>query len=460
VNKFDKREKREEDKPKRERSQEMAYYLPAILYSYLNWFRPHLNRTNFRYLSGYVVCVLISGGRKTVNQVAKHCFWVDRHLSSWERFMSEYEWDVTGLMKALVGLLVQQLGTSLQIEGSYTAIVDTVLIAKNGKRTAGIQKWKDHSGNADRGEQIRGHHWALLGLLAYHATWQRYLCFPILCQMISGQLNPSLFLVDPNGVAMVASFWDSVLPLIVQLQQFLGEKAPLRIIADAYFSKAPFLNPLMAHNIQVITRLRKDAVGWEDPLPEQRSDAKHGKEWHLADLLTHLPLERLTLRLYGEEVILHCVCTKLWLRHLDRKVKVVIIEGIKEPILLLSTDLLLAPTQIIQLYAARFTIELTIRHLKQDFGFGNYQSFQSITIHRVVHLASLAFSLCHLTQWQAFASDWLPAPSKSVSPLSFSHLRHALKSFMLKRILSAKFGFSSNADLADPLITAIVNFAA
>lgn len=437
----------------------MAHYLPSILYEYLTWFRPYMNRTNFRYFSGYVVCVLLSGGRKTVSEVAKSCFWVDRHLSSWERFMSEYCWDVTGVIKAMVGLLCHRLGSHLLMHGSYTAIVDTFLVAKNGKRMAGIQKWKDHSGNADRGGTLRGHHWALVALLGYHAGWQRYLCFPLLCQMISGQLNPSLFMVDPQGVASLATFWDSVLPLIVQLQHFLG-KAPLRVIVDAYFSKAPFLNPLMALGIVVITRLRKDAVGWQDPSPEQRSDAKRGKQWKLAELLTALPPELLTLQLYGETVLLHAVCAEVWLRDLEKKVKVVVIEGIKEPILLLSTDLTLSISQIIELYAARFTIELTIRHLKQDFGLAHYQSFQSIAIHRFVHLAALAFSLCRLTQWQATASDWLPSPSKFVSPLSFSHLRHALKHFMLKRILASKFGLSPNSELSSPELDAVLRLAA
>jgi hypothetical protein len=42
---------------------------------------------------------------------------------------------------------------------------------------------------------------------------------------------------------------------------------PLRVVADAYFSKAAFLNPLVTQGITVISRLRKDAVGWDDPDP-------------------------------------------------------------------------------------------------------------------------------------------------------------------------------------------------
>ena len=195
--------------------------------------------------------------------------------------------------------LLAQLGQSLQVHGAYLAAVDTFLVAKNGRAMPGVQAWRDHSGNADRGERIRGHHWALLGLIGFSTTWGRYLCFPLLLRLISGRLNPCQWMVDPQGGTTRATFWDCVLPLIWQLRQFLGA-VPLRVVADAYFSKAPFINPLLQEGIHLISRLRKDAVGWDDPSPEQRSDAKRGRKWKLAQLLEHLPAVAVTVLLYGQ----------------------------------------------------------------------------------------------------------------------------------------------------------------
>ena len=79
-----------------------------------------------------------------------------------------------------------KLDDELQVHGAFLSVIDTLLIAKNGYRMLGIQKWKDHSDNADRGERIRGHHWALVGLISYSQHWRRYLCFPVLMQLISG----------------------------------------------------------------------------------------------------------------------------------------------------------------------------------------------------------------------------------------------------------------------------------
>jgi hypothetical protein len=206
--------------------------------------------------------------------------------------------------------LQSKLGAQLQVYGAYLAAVDTLLVAKNGWRMPGIQKWKDHSGNADRGDRIRGHHWAILGVLAFSPLWSRYLCFPVLMQLISGQWNPCQFMVDPAGVVTLATFWDGVLPLVYRLHRQL-QYAPLRVVADAYFGKAPFIQPLVKQGIHVITRLRKDAVGWDDPSPDQRSDAQRGRKWKLTTLLDHLPAELVTVHLYGHLIAVKAVCREV-----------------------------------------------------------------------------------------------------------------------------------------------------
>jgi hypothetical protein len=42
-----------------------------------------------------------------------------------------------------------------------------------------------------------------------------------------------------------------------------------------------FCDPLLEKGIHVVSRLRKDAVGWDDPTPDQRSDVKQGRKWKL-----------------------------------------------------------------------------------------------------------------------------------------------------------------------------------
>ena len=417
----------------------MALLVPEILHSYLLLFRPHFTKPSFVYFSGYILSLLLTGGRKTMSRVANTCFFVDRHLASWERFLAKNQWNPTAVIRTLVEFLQTKLDDGLKVHGTYLAVVDTLLIAKNGRKMIGIQSWKDHSDNADRGERIRGHHWAIVGLISFSQQWGRYLCFPLLMQLISGQLNPSLIMVDPAGVATLATIWDSVHPLIYQLQQHLNQAA-LRVVVDAYFSKAPFVNPLLTKGVHVVSKLRHDAVGWDDPASEQRSDAKRGKKWKLARLLTHLPTEAVKVDLYGKTITVHAVCRTLWLRDFNQKVKVVVVEGLKKPIILFSTDLSLSLVQIIEIYGARFVIELAIRDLKGYFGLADYQCYRTTAIHRFVHLACLAFCLYRLIQLKEDTRTWLPPVPKGISSASFAHLRQGLQHFIFGRILSPQFG--------------------
>ena len=95
--------------------------------------------------------------------------------------------------------------------------------------------------------------------------------------------------------------------------------------------------------------------------------------------------------------------------------------------------------QIIEIYGARFVIELAIRDLKEHFGLADYQCYLTTAFHRFVHLSCVAFCLYRLTQLQA-ETNWLPPVPKGVSPASFAHLRQGLQRFIFARILSPKFG--------------------
>jgi len=200
-----------------------------------------------------------------MNNIAHCCFGVERSLSSWERFLSENIWDVNAVGKTLVTLLLQKLAYQFQVHGGYLAGLDTLLVPKNGSKMSGVQLWKDHSGNANRGEKLKGHHWGILGLISWDKTRKRSWCWPIKMRLISGKLNPFQFIVDSEGGTRRADFWDGVVPLILDLKQQLGSEI-LRVVADAYFSKVPFLSPLVDQGIQVVTRMRKDAVAWDERL--------------------------------------------------------------------------------------------------------------------------------------------------------------------------------------------------
>ncbi len=438
----------------------MQQLIPLELFSYFLVFQCHFSKPNFVYFQAYLWGLLLARGRKTMNNIAHCCFWVERSLSSWERFLSENLWDLNAIGKTLVILLRQKLEAQLQVHGGYLAGLDTLLIPKNGQKMSGIQLWKDHSGNADRGERLTGHHWGILGLISFEPTSHRYWCWVTKMRLISGKLNPFEFIVDPQGGVRRANFWDGVIPLALDLKQQLGSSL-LRVVADAYFCKVPFLAPLVAQGIQVITRMRKDGVAWDERIenPGKKSVKLEGK-WKLACLLQEFTPQKLSVKIYGKSVQVEAVERFVFIRGFQPQVKVVVAKGKKEPMIFLSTELTLTAAQIIEIYAARFSIELAIRDLKQHFGLAHYQCYLGIAIDRFVHLACVAYCLFGLFQRQQLKSDWMPTVSPLHSELSFSRLRRGLQHFAISRLLSPKSASEGDLPLQSPELDRILRLAA
>jgi hypothetical protein len=419
----------------------MEIFFPAQTLSLFQGFAPCFTAPSFAYFQAYVWALMVVEGRKCLTRLARGAFFHQRALSSWERFLAEHRWSVTALTERLVTLVVTKLGDRLQVHGAYLLGTDTTLVAKTTKRMLGVQKWKDHSDNADRGAYLVGHHWNLVGLIS---PWEaRWLCWPLVMRLVPGLKGARQWIVGDAIEPM--SFWDAAIAALLEVTRCLGGAA-VRVVADAYYSKAPFLNGLRARGIDVISRLRKDAVGWEDPEPQPPSKRgrkpRYGRKWTLATLLTAETPSRAPLTLYGKLTEVVFVVRDVWLRDVAQKVRVVVLEGSKEPILLVSTDLSLSALQIVDMYGARFSIELTIRDLKQHFGLGDYQCTTTLAILRFVHLACVAFGLWRLALLEHLEAGWLQVTSSRVSlpeaPLSFQRVRRALRAWATRQVLFAK----------------------
>jgi hypothetical protein len=418
----------------------MEFFFPAQTLSLLQVFAPCFTAPSFAYFRAYVWALMVVEGRKCVTRLARCAFFHPRDLSSWERFLAEHRWSLTAVIERLVTLVVTTLGNTLQVHGAYWLDTDTTLVAKTATRLPGVQKWKAHSDNADRGAYLVGHHWNLVGLISLWGT--RWLCWPLVMRLVPGLKGARQWIVGDTAALM--SFWDAAIAAILEVTRSLGE-ASVRVVADAYYSKAPLLNGLLARGIDVISRLRKDAVGWDDPEPtpsgKRGRKPRYGRKWTLARLLTVETPTRDRLSLYGKLTEVVFVGRDVWLRDVAQKVRVVVLEGITEPCILVSTDLTLSALQIIEISGARFSIELTIRDLKQHFGLGDYQCTSTLAILRFVHLACVAFCLWRLLLLEHLEAGWLQVTSPRVSlpeaPLSFQRVRRALRAWATRQVLFA-----------------------
>ena len=207
----------------------MDIFFPAQTLPLFHVFAPCFTAPGFAYFQSYVWALMVVEGRKCLTRLARCAFFHQRDLSSWERFLAEYRWSLTAVTERLVRLVVARLGEQLHVHGAYLVGTDTTLVAKTAKRMLGVQKWKDHSDNADRGAYLVGHHWNLVGLLSPWGT--RWLCWPLVRRLVPGRKGARQWIVGDTITPM--NFWDAAIAAILEGTRGLRE-ASVRGVADAY----------------------------------------------------------------------------------------------------------------------------------------------------------------------------------------------------------------------------------
>jgi len=208
---------------------------------------------------------------------------------------------------------------------------------------------------------------------------------------------------------------------------------------------------MIDEGIYVVTRWRKDGVGWDDPIPhvgkrKAGRPREYGIEYNLAGLLKIFTPQHVLVYTYGQLSHVSVVTRDMWLRDIKEKVRVVILEGVSEPIILISTDMTLSAAEIIEIYSSRFSIEIAIRELKQHFGFCDYQCTTTVSIFRFVQLSCVSLCLWRLMLLPQNIPNWLTHIKSDMNQteFSFTRARRGLKRLALKRII-----FGNSADNAE-----------
>lgn len=84
----------------------MDTFFPAILLMYLQPFRQLFSKPGFDYFKAFVWAMMLLEPKKTITNIAHACFFLKKHVASYERFLSEYIWSIDQLSDTLVKLLI------------------------------------------------------------------------------------------------------------------------------------------------------------------------------------------------------------------------------------------------------------------------------------------------------------------------------------------------------------------
>ena len=338
------------------------------------------------------------------------------------------------------------LESRLFYKGYLVAAFDTSLIPVSSRKLPGVQRWHDHSGDAHRGGYMQGQHWGLTGLLIKGQTW---ICLPLLARLLYGQKNPG-FVSGADGTTAIADIWFQTLALCRQLQYLV--QWPLIIVADAFFSKAAFINELRRMQIILVSRMRRDASGryplkgiiplTPEPGKRRGRKRKYGKKIKIKDLLKTKPLQEAEVTRYGKTGPVRYVEEILLLSGIPEPVKVVVVKTKGEPLILVCTALHITAVDVIELYAARFTIETAIQYMKGEMGLLDCQCTTAVAIHRFMNLVCIATTwwrtMAMMFPVKTWSKHFVPKPYVVHTNTSLALIRQVLRHLAVRRLVLSK----------------------
>lgn len=266
---------------------------------------------------------------------------------------------LTRLWRALV---VKQ-GALVRVNGHPVLVGDGIKVAKSGKKMPGVKKLHQQSDSNTKPEYIFGHSCQAVTMLVRAA--ESVFAVPLACRI-------------HEGVIFSNRDQRTLLDKMILLLDSLGMDEPFIFVADAYYATAKIVRGLLAKGNHLVSRIKTNAVAFEPPnRPEENTPRKrgrppqYGEKIRLASLLEDEDaFQLLPSPIYGETgIMLYYRAVDLLWRPVGMLVRFVIVRHpIRGSIFLMTTDLNLAPLEIIELYGLRFKIELSFKQALRVMG--------------------------------------------------------------------------------------------
>jgi DDE superfamily endonuclease len=363
-----------------------AWSLPRSLADLLAGVRPCFTAPTFGVFQAMVCGLLAQSGPRTITGMLAGArlagVW---HHARAHRFFAAARWSADQLGLAVCDLIV---GWLLGPEEPIVLVVDDSLFKRTGRKVHGAG-WRYDATAPGRKRVAWGNAWVVVGVLVeLPFVAHRQLCLPVGAR-----------LWQPGG--------PSKLDLAAVLVGLLAARYPdrqLHLAGDAaYAGKA--LRGLPAQ-VTVTTRLRCDAALWALPGPRRpgQRGRPRGKGERLPELIvlaavTRLAWQQATVWCYGRpRTVALTGFTCLWPSVFGaRPVQVVLVRAPDAPdgyeLALVSTERTATPAELVERYAARWSVEVLFEEARQVAGVGQARNRTATAVERTVPFGLLCVSL-------------------------------------------------------------------
>jgi hypothetical protein len=341
-------------------------------HQWVSWLAAGLHGRNRWRLSLIILGIVFARGRRTVTSWLR-AVGIGEDFADYYYFLQPLGRKSKELAERLLGLLLLRVATGERV----VLAVDDTPTKRYGPKVQGAGIHHNPTpGPADQ-KFLYGHIWVTISLVVRHPVWHT-IGLPLL----------GLLYVRAKDIAKIPAkhAWEFRTKLQLaagQLLKFakLAEAAgkAVWVVADGAYANRPFLKPLRAAGVTVISRLRKNAALFDvPPQPKKRGRGqprKYGtKRLHLARRAAHpLGWETIECFVYGETVkktIKTFLATYVPACGLIRVVIVKEEDGCE---FFFCTDADATPREIVEIFADRASIEQDFHDVKEVWGAGQQQ---------------------------------------------------------------------------------------
>ena len=225
------------------------------------------------------------------------------------------------------------------------------------------------------------------------------------------------------------------------------------IIADAYFSKKPFVDAILSVGLHFISRLRDDSVLKYKYYGEKTGRQGRPKQYNGKVDVKNLDTNYFSLDLSTEDIKIYSavVYSKAFKRDIKLAVAIFFKDG-KEIArkLYFSTDLEQEGEKIVRYYRSRFQIEFLYRDAKQFTGLTTCQARSENKLDSHFNAALTAINLAK--------QDWLSTKNGTLKPFSMADYKTLYNnSLMLERFM-CRFAINPNTAKNQKIVKELLDY--
>lgn len=341
---------------------------------------------------------------------------VAKHWTTYERFFYRAVWSLDDVSRLLLVRVVAPLVEDHAVERVIDLKIDDTTCGRFGHHVAYAGYFKDASAsNVPKTVVHWAHNWVIGSVGLRPKRWPTWVIgLPVL--FILYRKRPDCDAKHPFRTRQ-----EIAAGMIQELREALPDWR-IRIAADGQYATGIVVREATAARSNLVSRIRSDAAIYE--LPPKRRRCKRGrrpKKGRRLPTPRQLAVRRRTgwrtirVRIYNKVVqrqVLPIIC--LWYHvSRDRPIKLVIIRdptGEQEDDFAFCTDPTVAEVQIVERFAARWSVEETIHDGKQHGGFEQVQGWCPKTVVRQAPLALVVQTLVKVWYLRHVAGRKAPVP--------------------------------------------------